>query len=128
MVFKCPVDGYKTSTNTSYTRVELREMLRAGDTSISTSGVNGNNWVFSSAPSSAQNAAGGVDGNMKATLAVNHVTETGSSQVGRVIIGQIHASSDEPIRLYYRKLPNHDKGSIYFAHGRVMAMLSNGMK
>lgn len=117
MVFKCPNDGYKTSTNTSYTRVELREMLRAGDTSISTKGVNENNWVFSSAPSSAQNAAGGVDGNMKATVAVNHVTTTGSSgQVGRVIIGQIHAASDEPIRLYYRLLPGHDKGSIYFAH------------
>ncbi|MER2492773.1 polysaccharide lyase family 7 protein [Catenovulum sediminis] len=117
MVFKCPVDGYKTSTNTSYTRTELREMLRAGDTSIDTQGVNGNNWVFSSAPSSAQNSAGGVDGKLKATLAVNYVTTTGnSSQVGRVIVGQIHAANDEPIRLYYRKLPNNSKGSIYFAH------------
>jgi len=117
MTFKSEIDGYKTSTNTSYTRSELREMLRAGDTSIDTSGVNENNWVFSSAPSAAQNAAGGVDGNMKATVAVNHVTSTGDSgQVGRVIIGQIHASSDEPVRLYYRLLPGHDKGSIYFAH------------
>ncbi|WP_017444836.1 polysaccharide lyase family 7 protein [Gayadomonas joobiniege] len=117
MVFVCPIGGYKTSTNTSYTRTELREMLRAGDTSISTKGVNGNNWVFSSAPSSAQNSAGGVDGTLKATLAVNHVTTTGdSSQVGRVIIGQIHAENNEPIRLYYRKLPGNSKGSIYFAH------------
>ncbi|WP_111978566.1 polysaccharide lyase family 7 protein [Algibacillus agarilyticus] len=117
MVFKCYVDGYKTSTNTSYTRTELREMLRAGDTSIATSGVNKNNWVFSNAPSSQRSAAGGVDGNMKATLAVNHVTTTGdSSQRGRVIVGQIHAASDEPIRLYYRLLPGHSKGSIYFAH------------
>ncbi|APE00617.1 translation initiation factor SUI1 [Alteromonas mediterranea] len=117
MTFRSEIDGYKTSTNTSYTRSELREMLRAGDTSIDTQGVNSNNWVFSSAPSSAQNAAGGVDGNMKATVAVNHVTTTGDSgQVGRVIIGQIHADSDEPVRLYYRKLPGHDKGSIYFAH------------
>lgn len=117
MVFKCPIDGYKTSTNTSYTRTELREMLRAGDTSIDTSGVNENNWVFSSAPSSAQSDAGGVDGTLKATLAVNHVTTTGDSgQVGRVIVGQIHAEDDEPIRLYYRKLPGNSKGSIYFAH------------
>lgn len=117
MVFKCPVDGYKTSTNTSYTRTELREMLRAGDTSISTQGVNENNWVFGSAPSSDRNDAGGVDGNMTATLAVNHVTTTGSSgQVGRVIIGQIHANDDEPLRLYYRKLPGNSKGSIYIAH------------
>lgn len=117
MVFVCPIDGYKTSTNTSYTRTELREMLRAGDTSISTKGVNENNWVFGSAPLSDREAAGGVDGNMQATLAVNHVTTTGSSsQVGRVIIGQIHANSDEPLRLYYRKLPGNSKGSIYFAH------------
>ncbi|GGA87412.1 hypothetical protein GCM10011369_31830 [Neiella marina] len=117
MVFKAPVDAPKTSTNTSYTRSELREMLRRGDTSYSTKGVGGNNWVFSSAPSSAQNAAGGVDGLLTATLAVNHVTTTGdSSQQGRVIIGQIHANDDEPVRIYYRKLKNNAKGSIYIAH------------
>jgi len=52
-----------------------------------------------------------------ATLAVNHVTSTGSSShQGRVIIGQIHAASDEPVRLYYRLLDGHSKGSIYIAH------------
>ncbi|QKX18972.1 polysaccharide lyase family 7 protein [Microbulbifer sp. YPW1] len=117
MVFRCPVSGYKTSTNTSYTRTELREMLRRGDTSISTQGINGNNWVFGSAPASARNAAGGVDGVLRATLAVNHVTTTGDSgQVGRVIVGQIHANNDEPLRLYYRKLPGNSKGSVYIAH------------
>lgn len=117
MVFKCPVAGFTTSTNTSYTRVELREMLRGTDTSISTQGVNGNNWVFGTAPAADINAAGGYDGEMNATLAVNHVTTTGSNgHIGRVIIGQIHANSDEPIRLYYRKLPNNALGSIYYAH------------
>lgn len=117
MVFKCPVAGFTTSTNTSYTRVELREMLRGTNTSISTQGVNGNNWVFGTAPASDKNAAAGYDGEMNATLAVNHVTTTGSnSHIGRVIIGQIHANDDEPIRIYYRKLPNNTLGSIYFAH------------
>ena len=117
LVFKVPVAGYKTSTNTSYTRTELREMLRRGNSSHKTQGINKNNWVFSSASQAEQDAAGGVDGVLNATLAVNYVTTTGSaSQVGRVIIGQIHANDDEPIRLYYRKLPNNDKGSIYFAH------------
>ncbi|MDN2663485.1 polysaccharide lyase family 7 protein [Psychromonas sp. 14N.309.X.WAT.B.A12] len=117
MVFYVEVDGYKTSTNTSYTRTELREMLREGDTSISTKGVNENNWVFSSAPTSEQEKAGGVDGILDATVAVNQVSTTGESyQIGRVIIGQIHANDDEPVRLYYRKLPDNDKGSIYFAH------------
>ena len=117
MVFRAPVEGARTSKNTKYTRSELREMLRRGDTSNSTKGVGGNNWVFSSAPSSAQNAAGGVDGELTATLAVNHVTTTGdSNQVGRAIIGQIHANDDEPLRIYYRKLPGNSKGSIYIAH------------
>ncbi|WP_298341940.1 polysaccharide lyase family 7 protein [uncultured Algibacter sp.] len=117
MVFKCPVDGFKTSANTSYVRVELREMLRGTNTSISTQGVNKNNWVFGTASEADKNAAYGYDGEMNATVAVNHVTTTGNSnQVGRVIIGQIHANDDEPIRLYYRKLPDNSLGSIYFAH------------
>ena len=117
MVFKCPVAGYKTSTNTSYTRVELREMLRGTNTSISTQGVNKNNWVFGSAPQEDKNAAAAYDGEMNATLAVNQVTTTGnSSHIGRVIIGQIHANNDEPVRIYYRKLRDNNLGSIYFAH------------
>ncbi|MFD2165894.1 polysaccharide lyase family 7 protein [Thalassotalea euphylliae] len=117
LVFKAPIDAPKTSTNTSYTRSELREMLRRGDTSISTKGVNKNNWVFSTYSASDRSAAGGIDGELKATLKVDHVTTTGSSsQVGRVIIGQIHATNDEPARLYYRKLPGNSKGAIYLAH------------
>ena len=120
MVFLATVAGGKTSANTSFTRTELREMLRRGDTSIATHTKpvpNKNNWVFSSAPESAQRRAGGVDGRLFATLAVNHVTTTGDAgQVGRVIIGQIHAMDDEPIRLYYRKLPGNELGSIYAAH------------
>ncbi len=117
MVFKCPVAGYKTSANTNYTRVELREMLRGTDTSISTQGVNKNNWVFGTAPQADRIAAAGYDGEMNATLAVNHVTTSGSnSHIGRLVIGQIHANSDEPIRIYYRKLRDNNLGSIYFAH------------
>lgn len=117
MVFKCPIDGYKTSAGTTYTRVELREMLRGTDTSISTQGVNKNNWVFGTAPEADKNVAAGFDGEMNATLAVNHVTTTGDdTHIGRLIIGQIHANDDEPIRLYYRKLKENALGSIYFAH------------
>jgi len=120
MVFKSPVKGAKTSKNTSYTRSELREMIRRGDTSHSTKGVTGNNWVFSTAPAADKAAAGGVDGTMDATLAVNYVTTTGKDyQVGRVVIGQIHANHNEPVRIYYRKLPGNSKGSIYYAHEPV---------
>lgn len=117
IVFGTSVSGFTTSENTKYVRTELREMLRRGNTNHNTQGVNKNNWVFSSAPQSAQEKAGGVDGRLHAELAVNHVTSTGEAyQIGRVIIGQIHANDDEPLRVYYRKLPNNQNGSIYLAH------------
>ena len=117
MVFWCPNYG-NTTANTSFVRTELREMIRRGNTSISTQGINKNNWVFSSSSIENQEAAGGVDGVMTATVTVDHVSLTSDEfrKVGRTIIGQIHASDDEPCRLYYRKLPNNTKGSIYFAH------------
>ena len=115
--FSTSVSGYKTSTNTKYVRSELREMLRRGNTSYQTQGVNKNNWVFSTAPQTDLDNAGGIDGELTAELAVNHVTSTGESyQIGRVIIGQIHANDDEPARLYYRKLPGNENGAIYLAH------------
>lgn len=130
LVMRSPVYGAKTSipsatsSGARYTRTELREMLRAGDRSISTRGDNDapnkNNWVFSSAPQSVHDQAGGVDGKLRVTLAVNSVTTTGENfQIGRVIIGQIHAKDDEPIRLYYRKLPGNTHGSIYAQHEPV---------
>ena len=117
MVFWCPNRG-STTPNTNFSRTELREMIRRGDTSISTQGINKNNWVFSSSTMENQEAAGGVDGVMTATLQVDHVSLTSNEfrKVGRTIVGQIHASDDEPCRLYYRKLPDNTNGSIYFAH------------
>ena len=64
MVFKVPIKGFKTSKNTSYTRSELHEMLRKGDTAIDNRTESGiptkNNWVFSSAPAETQKLAGAV--------------------------------------------------------------------
>lgn len=116
MVFWCPNDG--ATGGSSYPRNELREMIRRFDTSIPTQGINKNNWVFSSSTMANQEAAGGVDGIMTATCAVDHVSLTSDEfrKVGRTIVGQIHASDDEPCRIYYRKLPGNTKGSIYFAH------------
>jgi hypothetical protein len=117
MVFYAPIAGPKTSKNTKYTRTELREMLRAGDASINVKGITKNNWVFSTAKRRIRKKSGGVDGLLEASLAVNHVTTTGDTkQIGRVIIGQIHATHDETVRVYYRKLPNNTLGSVYIAH------------
>lgn len=117
MVFTAFVEGPKTSKNTKYTRSELREMLRRGNNRIKPQGVNKNNWVFSTVRGKEKRKAGGVNGRLEATLAVNNVTSTGDpKKVGRVIVGQIHAKDNEPARLYYRKLPNNTKGTIYLAH------------
>jgi len=116
MVFWCPNDG--STGGSTYPRNELREMIRRFDTNIPTQGINKNNWVFSSSTMANQEAAGGVDGIMTATCSVDHVSLTSDEtrKIGRTIVGQIHASDDEPCRIYYRKLPGHTKGSIYFAH------------
>ncbi|MEN7344088.1 MAG: polysaccharide lyase family 7 protein [Pseudomonadota bacterium] len=116
MVFRSTIAGVTTSANSQFTRSELREMLRRGNSGVSTRGVNRNNWLLGYQPDPGL-PIGGRNGVLRGTLAVNHVTETGSrSQVGRVIIGQIHAESDEPIRLYYRKYPENERGFVYFAH------------
>jgi len=117
MVFKAPVGGVKTSKNTKYVRVELREMLRRGDKQHSTKGVGKNNWVLGSYTGEDKQNAGAVDGVLTGTVAIENVTTTGNpKQVGRVVFAQIHAKKDVPIRFYYRKLPSNTKGSIYFSH------------
>ena len=124
VVFSSPIKGVLTSKNTTYTRSELHEMGRRGDTSISPYGpgktINKNNWVFSTAPKADQEKASGVDGTMDAVLTVDEVTTTGAIwQQGRVIVGQIHANDDEPAKLYYRKFPDHELGSVFLAHEPV---------
>ena len=117
MRFVSPVGGATTnrSCNSGFPRSELREMLRAGNTSISTTGANGNNWALGYQDPNPDH--GGRNGVLSATLRINRVTTTGSGlHPGRTIIGQIHASDDEPARLYYRKCPDAEFGSIYLEH------------
>ncbi len=115
MVFRAPNIG-DTTGGSSYTRSELREML-APDGSAS---APENNWVLGSSSDSAKQAAGGVDGTLKAVLTVDRVSTTGeSNKVGRVIVGQIHAPDTEIIRLYYHKRPGDALGAIYFAHDDI---------
>jgi poly(beta-D-mannuronate) lyase len=116
MVFRSTIYGATTSANTRFTRTELREMLRRGNKGISTQGVNQNNWILGYQPDPLR-SVGGRGGVLQATLKIDHVTLSGSqSHTGRVVIGQIHADDDEPIRLYFKKFPNNDRGYLYFAH------------
>ncbi len=118
MRFVTRIDGQTTSDscNSGFVRSELREMLRAGNTSIDDRGVTKNNWALGYQPGDRDNW-GGYNGVLSGTLRVNQVTTSGSSsQIGRVIIGQIHADQDEPLRLYYRHRAGQPRGCIYFAH------------
>ncbi len=121
MVFRAYVSDLRTSKRTKYTRSNLREMLRRGQLDIVIENVDGtptkNNWVLSTAPESAKRAAGGIDGELYAELAVNHATTTGHpSKVGKMTIAQMHSLVHEPIILMYRKLPANSRGSIYAVH------------
>ncbi|SES76302.1 polysaccharide lyase family 7 protein [Stigmatella erecta] len=112
MVFRCP-NIADTTSNSNYSRTELREMLAPSGSASAPA----NNWVMSTSSSSAKAAAGGVDGTLRATLTVDHVSTTGESgKIGRVIVGQIHGPDSEPIRLYFHKRPSDSRGAIYFAH------------
>lgn len=122
MTFKTPNIG-GTTTNSTFSRTELREMIRGPeqdpepDNWPKQQGLTKNNWVFGMSYQANEFLAGGVNGSMSATLRIDHVDDEGiSGQVGRVIVGQIHASVDEPIKLYYRLLPGNTLGSIYFNH------------
>lgn len=102
-----------TTENSSYGRTELRGMINpdAGDKDI------GNNMVLSTAPAADQEAAGAVDGTLSATMSVDQVSESGDpARVGRTVIGQIHSTENEPLKLYYRKLPDNELGSVFFSH------------
>ena len=128
VVFNVPpiTEDTALTPNTTNPRTELREMLRAGDTSIPTNPgddepSNENNWVFGSAPPNQENPPGGVNGELTATLAVNRVPEFSQNDKnrGRVIIGQILAGEvgkdnrEVPLKVVYQKLPDEDKGTVY---------------
>ncbi len=122
MRFVTDIGGATTGGScSSRTRSELREMLRGSDTSIDTTGKNGdfrNNWALGYQPAShsgnSNESWGAREGKMTATLRVNKVTTSGvDSQRGRTVIGQIHADQDEPLRLNYKHRAGTTNGCIY---------------
>lgn len=128
MRFVSEIGGATTGGNcNSRTRSELREMLRGSNTNIDTDGKTDdgdddgdfrNNWALGYQPTTKagnnNQSWGAREGKMRATLRVNKVTTTGSdSSKERVVIGQIHAKDDEPLRLNYKHRAGFDGGCIY---------------
>lgn len=59
-------------------------------------------------------------GRMNATLKVTNVSTTGDARVAAtysVVVGQIHSADgheNEPLKIYYKKFPGHEKGSVFW--------------
>ena len=92
VVYKTPNSGI-TSPNSSNTRTELGEIKR---------------WIPEEG------------GKLTGTLKVQHVSTTGDATTRSaysVVVGQIHSDEgheNEPLKIYYKKFPGHEKGSVFW--------------
>ena len=92
VVYKTPNSGV-TSPNSHNTRTELGQLHR---------------WTPE------------VGGTLRGTLKVQHVSTSGDARVAAsysVVIGQIHSDTghkNEPLKIFYKKFPGHEKGSIFW--------------
>lgn len=135
MVFQAP-NKAATTANSTNTRSELRQMLRGTNKKIKTKGQ-GNNFVLAAHPQA--ESFGAIGGRMQATLKVNHVAKNARYPLKHpaysVVVGQIHAGKDkalikentgfgwgnEPLKIYYKKWPEHDYGSVFWTYEKNLA-------
>lgn len=132
MVFAAPNQAL-TTQNSSNTRSELRYMLRGKNTRIKTHSAE-NNFAVEARKDS--DKFGSVGGKMQATLAVNHVAKNSSNPKAKAsfstVVGQIHATKydnnaggfgwgNEPIKIFYKKWPDHEMGSVFWTYERNLA-------
>lgn len=132
LVFAAPNKAQTTAGSTN-TRSELRQMLRGKNTRIGTHDPL-NNFALKAHRGSRSFAD--VGGQLEATLRVLHVARTAKHANKKpafsVVVGQIHALKDqgviskgegfgwgnEPLKIYYKKWPGHDTGSVFWTYER----------
>ena len=133
MVFAAPNRATTTSGSTN-TRSELRQMLRGKKTSAATHSPQ-NNFVVKAHPQAKKFPY--IGGKMQATLKVDHVPKNAKYPTKHpaysVVIGQIHAGKNkgsnkltrlgfgwgnEPLKIYYKKWPDHEMGSVFWTYER----------
>lgn len=130
MVFSTP-NKAMTSPNSTNTRSELRHMIGGKDTDPKALSNN-----FSIKANTRASEFAQVGGNLQATLKVNHVSKRAKysekPSAFSVVVGQIHALKDkelrqegggygwgnEPLKIYYKKWPNHEYGSVFWNYER----------
>lgn len=132
MVFSVPNKAATTATS-SNTRSELRQMFRSTNTKIGTHAPK-NNFALKAHRTARKFAD--VGGQMEATLKVLHVARNAANpdykSAFSVVVGQIHALKDEkeisrgkgfgwgnePIKIFYKKWPDHRTGSVFWTYER----------
>lgn len=132
LVFTAPNNAATTRTSTN-TRSELRQMFRGTDTSIGTHDPK-NNFALEAHPRS--NEFADIGGQLEATLKVLHLPGRARypdrPSAFSVVIGQIHALKDEklvrsgsgfgygnePLKIFYKKWPGHESGSVFWTYER----------
>jgi poly(beta-D-mannuronate) lyase len=110
MVFATP-NKAMTTPNSSNARSELRAMLAESYDDPK------NNFALKGNPEAEK--YGAIGGELSATLSVDWVSTSGNSEKNgafSTVIGQIHASHNEPLKIVYRKLPGHQYGSLYWRY------------
>jgi len=133
MVFATPNKAF-TTPNSSNTRSELHHVV--GGMNSKKDGF-ANNFALQANKDAEQ--YGQIGGNLQATLAVNHVAKRAKypnkPPAFSVVVGQIHATKDkkrvaqgdgygygnEPLKIYYKKWPEHKYGSVFWNYERNLA-------
>jgi len=129
MVFTSPNKG-GTTKNSGSTRSELRYMIRGKNRKIKTKSAL-NNFALASHDKADEFVS--VGGRMIATLHVDHVPLHANKPKDKSaysgVIGQIHGVrlkkagdgfgyGTEPLKIFYKKWPEHDTGSVYWTYER----------
>ena len=133
VVFSAP-NKAATSANSTNTRSELRQMFRGKNTKIGTHDPKNN---FALKAHRRGKGFADIGGQLEATLRVLHVAREAkypSKQPAySVVVGQIHATKDqsliksgfgygnEPLKIFYKKWPNHETGSVFWTYERNLA-------
>ena len=135
LVFTAP-NKAKTTAGSTNTRSELRQMFRGKNTRIGTHDPKNN---FALKAHRGAKSYADIGGQLEATLRVLHVARNAKHADKKpafsVVVGQIHAVKDqavinkgkgfgwgnEPIKIYYKKWPDHDTGSVFWTYERNLA-------
>ena len=134
VVFSAP-NKAATSANSTNTRSELRQMFRGKNTKIGTHDPK-NNFALKAHRRGKDFAD--IGGQLEATLRVLHVAKTAGHPsklpAYSVVVGQIHSTKNqslnrsgfgygnEPLKIFYKKWPNHETGSVFWTYERNLAV------